>query len=81
MSRGRFQQELRRLGSRGPDAAVLRKANRFGEAKMAEVRAMKIEVKNAIRPAKLETATGAQSATPEQPGNSFQEKTPGSPPV
>lgn len=60
------------------DAAVLRKVGRFGEAEMAEVRAMKIEVKNAIGEAKVETSAERKPATTPLPGNGFQEKTAGS---
>lgn len=63
------------------DAAMLRKAGRFGEAEMAEVRAMKIEVRNALRPAKLETTAESQTVSPRQPGNGFQEKTSDAPPL
>jgi tetratricopeptide (TPR) repeat protein len=54
------------------DAATLRKAGRFGEAEMAEVRAMKIDVKNAIRPTKQERSAVGLSATTPQSGESLQ---------
>ncbi len=50
------------------DAAALRKAGRFGEAEMAEVRAMKIDVKNAIRPTKQERSAVGLPAPPPQAG-------------
>lgn len=61
------------------DAVVLRKAGRFGEAETAEVRAMKIEVKNAIGAARVETTAERNPASPP-PGNGFQERTPDAPP-
>jgi tetratricopeptide (TPR) repeat protein len=63
------------------DAAVLRKAGRFGEAEMAEVRAMKIEVKNAIGATASETTAERKPAISPPPGNGFQERTPDAPPL
>ncbi len=63
------------------DAVVLRKVGRFGEAEMADVRAMKIEVKNAIGAAKVETTADRKSVTPPPPGNGFQESTVPAPPL
>jgi tetratricopeptide (TPR) repeat protein len=62
------------------DAVVLRRAGRFGEAESAEVRAMKIEVKNAIGAAKVETTAQRKPTTPPQPVNGFQERISDAPP-
>jgi tetratricopeptide (TPR) repeat protein len=54
------------------DAVVLRKAGRFGEAEMADVRATKIEVKNAIHAANVETA--ADNKAGAEPADNIQGK-------
>ncbi len=63
------------------DAAVLRKVGRFREAEIAEVRAMKIEVKNAIGAAKLETTAEHRPSSPPQPVNGINAMTSDAPPL